>query len=132
LDQNTLVRLLPQVQEIFKRTSPGNRLYILKKLPKELWKDEKVSQSFFQTFASVDINTKTLLLNNLKYAHPSVVNSLVNNLEQMSKNQLSTFLNYLAGNRQLLNEQIKAKLTQTAQNKSFTENYVIETFLKSN
>ncbi|WP_373550408.1 hypothetical protein [Haliscomenobacter sp.] len=132
LDQNTLVRLLPQVQEIFNRTSPGIRLYILKKLPKELWKDEKISQSFFQTFAGVDINTRTLLLNNLKYAHPSVVNSLVNDLEQMSKNQLSTFLNYLAENRQLLNGQVKAKLVQIAQNKSFTENYIIETFLKSN
>lgn len=132
LDQNTLARLLPQVQEIFKHTSPGNRLYILKKLPKELWKDERVSQSFFQTFASIDINTRTLLLNNLKYAHPSVVNSLVNDLEQMSKNQLSTFLNYLAENRQLLNAKVKAKLVQTAQNKSFAESYLVETFLKGN
>lgn len=107
-------------------------MYILKKLPKELWKDEKVSQSFFQTFAAVDINTKTLLLNNLKHAHPSVVNTLVNDLEQMSKNQLSTFLNYLAENRQYLNANVKAKLVQTAQNKSFAESYLVEAFLKSN
>ncbi|MDX2070355.1 MAG: hypothetical protein SFV55_18140 [Haliscomenobacter sp.] len=132
LNSTTLVNQLSQIQEIFKHTSPGNRLYILKKLPRELWKDEKVSQFFFQTFASVDINTRTLLLNNLKYAHPSAVNSLVENLEQMSKNQLSTFLNYLAENRQYLNGQVKTKLAQSAQNKSFTENYVIESFLKSN
>lgn len=132
LNSTTLVHQLSQVQEVFKHTSPGNRLYILKKLPRDLWKDEKVSQSFFQTFASVDINTRTLLLNNLKYAHPSVVNILAEDLEKMSKNQLSTFLNYLAENRQYLNGQVKTKLTQSAQNKSFTENYVIESFLKSN
>ena len=132
LNSTTLVNQLSQVQEVFKHTSPGNRLYILKKLPKELWKDEKVSQSFFQTFATVDINTRTLLLNNLKYAHPSVVNILAEDLEKMSKNQLSTFLNYLAENRQYLNGQVKTKLAQSAQNKSFTENYVIASFLKSN
>jgi hypothetical protein len=131
LTPTTLVIQLSQVQEVFKHTSPGNRLYILKKLPRDLWKDEKVSQSFFQTFASVDINTRTLLLNNLKYAHPSVVNILVEDLEQMSKNQLSTFLNYLAENRQLLQGKLKARLAQTAQNKSFAESYVVETFLKS-
>jgi hypothetical protein len=131
LNSTTLVNQLPAVQEIFKHSSPGNRLYILKKMPRELWKDEKVSQSFFQSFASVDINTRTLLLNNLKYTHPSVVNSLVENLEQMSKNQLSTFLAYLAENRQLLTGKLKARLAQTAQNKSFAESYLVETFLKN-
>lgn len=131
LTPTTLVNQLPAVQEIFKHSSPGNRLYILKKMPRELWKDEKVSQSFFQSFASVDINTRTLLLNNLKYAHPSMVNCLVENLEQMSKNQLSTFLAYLAENRQLINEKLKAGLAQTAQNKSFPESYLVETFLKN-
>lgn len=132
LNPTTLVNQLPAVQEIFKHSSPGNRLYILKKMPRELWKDEKVSQPFFQSFASVDINTRTLLLSNLKYAHPSVVKILVEDLEKMSKNQLSTFLNYLSENRQYLNGQVKTKLIQSAQNKSFTENYVIESFLKSN
>lgn len=131
LTPSTLVSQLPVVQEIFKHTSPGNRLYILKKLPRDLWKDEKISQAFFQSFASVDINTRTLLLNSLKYAHPGVVNILVENLEQMSKNQLSAFLSYLAENRQLLTKKLKDRLAQTAQNKNFAESYLVETFLKS-
>lgn len=130
LNSTTLLAQLTQVQEVFKHSSPGNRLYILKKLPRELWKDEKVSQSFFQAFSGVDINTRTLLLNNLKYAHPSVVNTLVEDVELMSKNQLSTFLNFLTENKPLVRGKLKDKLVQTAQNKSFSESYLVETFLK--
>jgi hypothetical protein len=41
-------------------------------------------------------------------------------------------LNYLAENRQYLNASVKAKLVQTAQNKSFAESYLVEAFVKSN
>jgi len=130
LDAAAFAQNLPRIQDIFRSASPMTRLYILKKLPKESWKTEQVALPFFQTFASTDINTRTLLLNNLKYSHEKVTEMLVNEVEKMSKNQLTVFLGHLAENKNRLSKSVRARLEAAAKNTGFVERYVVEGFLK--
>lgn len=130
MDTLAFARNMPQVQEIFRVSSPMTRLYILKKLPKETWKTEQGALPFFQTFATTDINTRTSLLNNLKYAPEKVTEILAKELTKMSKNQLTLFLKHLAEHKNRLSKSVKAELEAAAKNTLFTERYVVEAFLK--
>lgn len=130
MDTLAFAKNMPQVQEIFRASSPMTRLYILKKLPKETWKTEQGALPFFQTFASTDINTRTSLLNNLKYAPEKVTEILAKDLTKMSKNQLTLFLKHLAEHKNRLSKSVKAELETAAKNTLFTDRYVVEAFLK--
>lgn len=130
MDTLAFTKNLPQVQDIFRTASPMTRLYILKKLPKETWKTEQGALPFFQTFATTDINTRTSLLNNLKYAPEKVTEILAKDLMKMTKNQLTLFLKHLSENKNRLSKSVKTELDTAAKNTQFTERYVVEAFLK--
>lgn len=130
MDTTALLQNLAQVQEIFKSATPMLRLYLLKKLPKGVWKTEAGALPFFQTFSNVDINTRTSLLNHLSDAPEKASEILAKNLEKMSKNQLTLFLKHLAEHKKYLNKSVRAQLEATAKNALFAERYLVEAFLK--
>lgn len=130
MDTSALVQNLPKVQQIFSSSSPMIRLYLLKKLPKSIWKTEVGALPFFQTFTYTDINTRTSLLNHLQYAPDKVTEMLAKDLEKMSKNQLTLFLKHLSERKSRLSKPVRAQLEATAKNTLFAERYVVEAFLK--
>lgn len=130
MDTTALVQNLPKVQGIFKSSSPMLRLYLMKKLPKSIWKTEAGAIPFFQTFTHTDINTRTSLLNHLQYAPEKASEILAKDLEKMSKNQLALFLKHLSERKSRLSKSVRTQLEATAKNTLFAERYLVEEFLK--
>ena len=121
---------LARITAIFGQAKPLLRRYILKKMPEELWKDEYTTVSFFQYFAHLDINTRTLLIKELENAHPQALRLLAVGIQDMTKNQLRSYLNYLETRPDLMDSTIEEALKKTLAAKDYSYNYLIEAFLK--
>ena len=119
-----------QIVKIFKNVQPITKTYILKKLPESLLVQKNVIEQLYGTFSSSDINTKTLLVEKLKLAHPVAVEILSNNLSEMTKNQLKTYLAYLSEKPEFLNKTIQSNLMEISNSKKYGFSYVIKDFLK--
>lgn len=86
-----------RIAEIFKTGIPLVRTFIIKNLPDSFWASEKLQTPFWDSFAQVDINSRSLLLEHLDKAPEPVVEDLSTRLGAMTKNQLKAYLQYLAG-----------------------------------
>ena len=129
-DAAAFVSYLPRILEIFGDAKPVTRRYILKKLPKASWAEEKTSIQLYQGFADLDINSQTLLINNLEHAHPTVVELLANGVSSMTKNQLRAYLKHLTLRSEYKREVIWAKLEKVVEARQYSYYYLIEDFLK--
>ncbi|PHN08178.1 hypothetical protein [Flavilitoribacter nigricans] len=117
-----------RIATIFGTTKPLIRTYILKKMPADLLRPEDLSRQFYQHFAAVDINTKTLLINHLPQAHSSALTLLSTQLEIMTKNQLKTYLEVLAANGSMSAE-IRKNLEASAGSQEYAYGYLIGQWL---
>ncbi len=98
-----------RIAKIFEIGIPLVRTFIIKNLPDPFWSSEKLQTPFWNSFAQVDINSRSLLLEHLNKAPEPVVEDLSTHLDAMTKNQLKTYLQYLAG-RKAISPSIKKNL----------------------
>lgn len=120
---------LPRIIEIFHKSKPVTRRYILKKTPKILLKDETTASQLYQDFTDLDINSKTLLVNNLEYAHPNALEFLAWQVESMTRNQLRAYLDFLKSRRDYQNEIVRTELKKIADDQKYTYSHLIAAFL---
>lgn len=118
--------------KIFSITSPINRAYILKKIPDNLLLNESVTIELYNLFTTVDTNTKTELVNKMNVAHSSCIDILSIQVSEMTKNQLTAYLDYLNTNPDHINFSIKKTLRKQAKSDTFTYNYLVNEFLRAN
>ncbi|MCB0634412.1 MAG: hypothetical protein KDD15_31985, partial [Lewinella sp.] len=118
-----------RIAEIFAIAKPLSRTYLLKKLPAGMLQEETICQQFYQQFSSVDINTKTLLIELAADAHPLATSLLADHLEDMTKNQLKKYLDLLTADTTKLTPLIRDKLEKAAASQSYTYSYLIEAWL---
>lgn len=116
---------LPRIMEVFEADSPLTRTYILKKMPKELIGLESVTRGLYGAFAEVDINSRTLLINNLAHAHAVAPELLSGQVMEMSKNQLRTYLQFLAEDESRINSVIQKNLDRAASSSEYAYGYLI-------
>jgi hypothetical protein len=116
--------------QIFKETTPITRAYILKKIPNELFVEMRVTNRFYGLFSSVDMNTRTQLIQKMKVAHFDSSQILVEQIPIMTKNQLTAYLKYLEAGSVSIKKKVKSNLRKTSNYKEYTYNYLIKEFLK--
>lgn len=121
---------LSRITEIFRTDKPLIRSYILKKMPKDLLSDEAAGRALYGAFSTVDVNSKTLLVDNLEHAHASAVTLLSGQAEEMSRNQLKSFLSFLADDESRLTPAIRENLQRAAASEEFAYGYLIGQFLE--
>lgn len=120
---------LSRILEIFESDKPLVRTYILKKIPEVLIGREPVSRSLYSAFSAVDINSRTLLVDHLNYAHPLAAELLSGQVTAMSKNQLRSYLEFLEEDKANLRPGILKNLRQVVDAGEYTYGYLIERFL---
>ena len=128
-DANTFETYLPRITEVFIDAKPLTRRYILKKLPKNLWEKEATTIQLYQDFANLDINSQTLLINNLEHAHAKAPELLVTEVESMTKNHLRSYLRFLKSNPQLRTDAMRTAFEKIVAAQRYTYAYLIEAFL---
>ena len=120
---------LPRIIDIVVEAKPVIRSYILKKLPKNLWKEESTSFPLYQNFEHLDINSKTILINRLQYAHQKAPEILAPEVENMSKNQLRSYLKFIKTAQHQNREFIWSELKKVVDEGNYPYSYVIKSFL---
>lgn len=124
---------LDRILEIFKTGNPLLRSVILKKLPKSYWSDERFDKMVYGIFAQLDLNSKTLLMNNLAYLSPAFISSLMFELKHFSKNQLRTYLAFLEKHPSQFTPKMLVELKRVGLDPNYAYGYLVEIFLeKSN
>ena len=84
-----------RISEIFESSIPMVRTFIIKNLPDVFWSTEKLQRPFWDNFAKVDINSRSLLLDHLQHASKDTLEDLSSELRVMTKNQLRAYLQHL-------------------------------------
>lgn len=115
------------ITHIFKTSTPLVRGVIIKSLSEVFSKIPNLQLPFWRAFPSIDLNTRSLMLNHLKSAPKEALVMLSTNLEVMSKNQLKLYLNHLS-NQNLSTEIIK-NLTIFANSNAHSYAYLVNQFL---
>jgi hypothetical protein len=119
-----------QIINIFKNTDALTKIYILKKIPDNVLLEKRITNQFYKTFKTLDINSRTLLINKLKFANIDAIEILSKYTDSMTKNQLKDYLKYLNENPKVINHASMKNLLKSSKNKRFTYNYLIKDFLK--
>ncbi|QTD38457.1 hypothetical protein JL193_03965 [Polaribacter batillariae] len=131
LDKEKFEASSAQVIKIFKTNDAVTRHYILKKIPNKLLSNKIISNQLYSLFSSIDINSRTLLIEKLKDANLNAVKILSKYVTYMTKNQLKQYLKYLKGTSKKTRRSIKSNLIKASNHKSYAYNYLIKEFLKN-
>ncbi len=127
MDSLALKQEWTRVQEIFLKSSPLQRTYLIKKMPDHWFAEDTLGISLFESFVDLDIQTQTLLLQHLVYTPPELVESLVDYIPAMTRNQLKLYLKALEEGP--LSDLLKDKLQAVIDSQSYTYSYLLEDFL---
>lgn len=129
LDTIAILRNVERVVELVERTAPLTRSYLLKKLPKSVFADSLHSVALYRQIPALDLNTKTLLVKNLAFAHANAKRTLFSHITLLSKNQVKRALAFLEKRPDQVDQEIEAYLRKAAQETSFRYQYLIDAFL---
>lgn len=129
LSESEFMEYKDRIAQIFGESIPLVRTYIVQNLPKLFWQTEDLQIPFWDSFAEVDINTRSLLLNHIHEAPVNVLVSLAGNLELMTKNQLKLYLEAIE-KKVLTNPDINAQLLRFAESGNHTYGYIVTEFLE--
>ena len=123
---------LPSIISIFSHSSPLNRSYILKKMPKELYQHSLLTYSLYQEIEKWDLNTRTLLIQNLEFADPQVLIGISEKIAYLTKNQILMYLDHLNRSQHSNMDIIKKNLHSFSENPNFPYGYAVKEYLKKN
>jgi len=112
---------------------PRDRLYIMKKLPVDLWEKEEVQVYIARKAAELDVHSLSFYLNQLKSAktvHAGSLRYLSEVLDGFSVNQLRTYLALLEKAPGLLKDSaVLANIRKTAANPGYQYSSYLKSFL---
>ena len=128
-DSISIKQHLPRIIDIASDSKPLVSGYILKKLPKSLWRDQSTTEQLYLHFDGFDVNTKTILIDRLPLAHQKAPAILAPKVEHMSKNQLRRYLNFLKTVSDQNKELIWPILTEVVRKGTYSYSYLIEAFI---
>jgi len=131
MDKSAFIDHVEELSIIFKSANPLLRTYLLKKMPKELWRHAKFSRQLYESFGEVDVMSKTMLLDNLQLTEYSNAEILSDQVTEMSKNQLKTYLEFLLLDPARISKEMINKLGNSVSD-NYTYSYLLTEFLDQN
>ena len=117
-----------RIAEIFETGIPLIRAFIIKNLTEIFWDSSKSQQPFWESFAHVDINSRSLLLTHLNKTSGAVLELISMNLDIMTKNQLKVYLDHIS-KKKTIDPGIKKNLYTFATSGTETYAYLVKQFL---
>lgn len=117
------------ISNIFETGTPLLRTFIVKSLPVSFWSSQSSQQPYWDKFAQVDINTRSLLLQKLKPSSQEIIQGLSAKLNVMTRNQLKMYLSKLpkgVRNNSVLMDNLNAYIAENSLGyivKEYLENF---------
>lgn len=127
MDNLTLEQELKRVLEIFPTASPLVRTYLIKKLPNEWFQRSELALPLYRSFATIDIQSQTLLLQHLVFAPFAATEILASSIPSMTRNQLKLYLKQFETIE--LNNPIKKEMQKVIVSNRYAYSYLLEEFL---
>ncbi|WP_145957559.1 hypothetical protein [Labilibaculum antarcticum] len=118
-----------QILNIFRTADGVGKAYILKKIPSDILSEKEITSQFYNEFSLIDVNSRTLLINRLKSAHPDAIEILSNYLDRMTRNQLKLYLKCLNSDPNFISKNCLSNLKKASKNTGFTYHYLLREFL---
>ena len=116
---------------IFKNGNPLLRSYILKKLPKQLYAHPLMISDVYKQFSQLDLNSKTILLENLMHSAVASVIYLSDQLSSMSHNQIKIFLRMISKMESFEIAEVEESFRDFATNNNSPYSHLVTEFLEN-
>ncbi|WP_339705967.1 hypothetical protein [uncultured Kriegella sp.] len=129
LEMEKYAEQVDRISEIFESSIPMVRTFIIKNLPDVFWSTEKLQRPFWNNFAKVDINSRSLLLDHLQYASKDTLEDLSSELSVMTKNQLRAYLQHLEEHK-MTSKSLRKNLEAFSKNDSEKYAYLVAQYLE--
>ena len=131
MNEEMFIEEAPRLSAIFISSKPLIRTYILKKMPDNMWGEESVTSSFFETFSNIDINSRTLLIKGLNKAHKTSSQILLKEVKNMSRNQLKLYLAFFEDHENTITPEVLSRFEAVVETGNYTYAYMLEEFLET-
>ena len=118
-----------RIAEILNAGIPLVRTFIVKNLSDSIWKSEELQKPYWNCFSTIDINSRSLMLDNLDTASASTIEMLSTDLEIMTKNQIKVYLQSLMDMRNL-SAVTKSNLEKYTTSNNVVFGYLVKEFLQ--
>ncbi len=118
-----------RIANIFASGIPLVRGFIIKNLPEYFWERDDLQIQFWNSFAKLDVNTRSLILERLNNAPEHIILKLSEQLYLMTKNQLKMYLEELKEGERI-NSKIKTNLELFASSDREAQSYLVKQFLE--
>jgi len=132
LDKSDFFLHKNRILELINDAIPLNRLYIMKKMPEDMWLDEEIQNKITAFYGDLDVNSMSWFLKKMesldRMSSRAILN-LVNSMDQMSKNQLQLLIRILGKKGNKLTFDILEKIKAILNNKTLPYTYLMEEFL---
>lgn len=119
-----------RILQLIHQSIPLNRLYIMKKMPPEMWSDQKVLRTISGYFEDLDGNTMTYFLRKMETmenADQHVVMDLIRHMDLFSQNQLKMLIRIFERNE--LDSELISAIVEKLKSSEMTFGYMVEIFL---
>ncbi len=124
-----------RILELIGTAIPLNRMYIMKKMPAEMWSDDIIQTAISYYYPQLDVNSQTYFLKKMESTANVKTKCLFNlsiSLELMSKNQLKLYISLLAKDQVAITPEIVEQITLVLKNGNQHYGYLLEEFLSTN
>lgn len=119
-----------RILELIHHSIPLNRLYIMKKMPDEMWTDQHVLRTISGYFEDLDGNTRTYFLRKLETFQrfePQILLDLIRHMDSLSQNQLKMLIRIFEKHE--WGQEVMVAIIEKLNNSEMTYGYLVEVFL---
>lgn len=119
-----------RILELIHTSIPLNRLYIMKKMPENMWADQHVLLTISGYFEALDGNTQTFFIRQLEktqHIDPQVLLDLIHHMDILSQNQLKMLIRVFE--QQDWRQEVVAAIVDKLNNSDMTYGYLVEGYV---
>lgn len=135
LEQQDFYTKKKRILELIETAIPLNRMYLMKKMPVEMWSDEIIQTAISDYYPQLDVNSQTYFLKKMEttaHVKPKCLYNLSKSLESMSKNQLKLYISLLSKDQVAISPEIAEQINVVLKNGNQPYGYLLEEFLGTN
>lgn len=133
LDKSDFLVQRDRIIGLVHKAIPLNRLYIMKKMPQEMWRDDSVQDKIAGFYVDLEVNSRSYFLKkmaSLDRISPKAIMILIKHIGLMSQNQLKTLIRILGKENNTLTADILESIRSTLKNENLVYAYLVEEFLE--
>ncbi|WP_236974635.1 hypothetical protein [Membranihabitans maritimus] len=135
LDEAEFMTYQNRIMDLIRGAIPLNRLYIMKKMPSEMWAERSTQETISGYYSQLEVNSQSYFLRKLEELGDIDGKCLLNlsgNVESMSRNQLKSYIRILSNNEERITQEVLQQINLALESGKQYYGYLMEEYLHSN